>query len=208
MLLLAIDPGPLYTAYVVYNTATRRPVCGDKVLNSEMWKVFEDFWSGPEAKREVAIEMIASYGMAVGAETFETCIWIGRFMQHWWSAGIPIKLVYRREVKMHLCGSSAAKDPNVRAAIIDLYGGSDKVAKGTKKAPGPLYGFAADMFAALGVALATRHGGCGTVIDMGQPKLFEVETAPPKKKPEKQEVKEVSTLQSTMKEAAAKLRKG
>jgi len=95
----------------------------------------------------LAIEMIASYGMAVGREVFETCVWIGRFQQVWRSPE-SVRLVYRRDVKLHLCGNPRAKDPNIRQALIDLLGPA-----GTKKQPGPTYGVKSHAWAALGVAV-------------------------------------------------------
>ena len=55
-------------------------------------------------------------------------------------------------MKLTLCGDARAKDPNIRAALIDRWGGSKAAAVGTKKSPGPLYGFKSDMWAALAVA--------------------------------------------------------
>ncbi len=101
----------------------------------------------------LAIEMIASYGMPVGKEIFETCVWIGRFVQAW---GGPFTQVYRRDVKLHLCGQPRAKDANIRAALIDKFGPGKGKAIGTKKSPGPLYGMTADCWAALGVAVTYR----------------------------------------------------
>lgn len=95
----------------------------------------------------LAIEMIASYGMAVGHEVFETCVWIGRFVQTWHQPG-AVRLVYRREVKLHLCGNAKAKDANIRQALLDLIG-----PQGTKNSPGPTYGVKSHAWAALGVAV-------------------------------------------------------
>lgn len=95
----------------------------------------------------LAIEMIASYGMAVGREVFETCVWVGRFQQAW-SDPNAVQLVYRRDVKLHLCSNAKAKDPNIRQALIDLLGKPV-----TKKAPGATYGVASHAWAALGVAV-------------------------------------------------------
>jgi hypothetical protein len=92
-----------------------------------------------------ACEMIASYGMAVGKEVFETCVWIGRFVE---IAYEPVQLVYRRDVKLHLCHSPRAKDANVRQALIDRLG-----PQGTKKNPGPTYGMKSHLWAALAVAV-------------------------------------------------------
>jgi hypothetical protein len=93
----------------------------------------------------IAIEMIASYGMAVGADVFQTCVEIGRFVE---VAEGNVSLVFRRDVKMHLCGSARAKDANIRQAMLDRLG-----PVGTKKAPGPLYGVKSHIWAALAVAI-------------------------------------------------------
>lgn len=93
----------------------------------------------------IACEMIASYGMPVGRETFETCLWIGRF----WEAASPITfhLVYRKDVKLHLCGNPRAKDGNIRQALLDKWG-----PKGVKAAPGPTYGISKHLWSALAIA--------------------------------------------------------
>ena len=91
--------------------------------------------------------MVASYGMAVGKEVFETVRWVGRFQQAWRDPD-AVRLVYRKDVKLHLCGSPRAKDTNIRQALIDLLG-----PRGTKKNPGPTYGVSSHAWAALGVAV-------------------------------------------------------
>lgn len=92
----------------------------------------------------LVIEQIASYGMAVGEEVFETVFWSGRFAQAWQGQFHRIK---RHEIKMHLCKDSRAKDTNIRQALIDRYG-----KQGTKKNKGPTYGISGDCWSALAVA--------------------------------------------------------
>lgn len=153
--LLAIDPGNIESAYVLYDTHEERPLAFAKWPNHDILSGI----AGTEAD-ELAVEMIASYGMAVGAEVFETCVAIGRFLERWNARGLlwvgRYRLVYRREVKLHLCQSPRAKDANVRQALIDRYGGKDK-AVGKKASPGPLYGLSGDCWAALGVAVTAAE---------------------------------------------------
>ena len=103
----------------------------------------------------MAVEMIASYGMAVGREVFETCVWIGRFLQSWRDPD-AVLLVYRKDVKIHLCGTTKAKDANIRQALLDSYpatGGGATPQVGTKSYPGPLYGVSSHVWPALAVAV-------------------------------------------------------
>ena len=147
MKMLAIDPGNEQSAYVVYDTETKLPVQFG-ILDNETLKA-----GLPRLTATVdmfAVEMIASYGMAVGKTVFDTCVWIGRFIER---SQIGCTLIYRKEVCLHLCNSPRANDSNIRASIIDLYGGSKQKAVGTKNNPGPLYGFRKDIWAAMGVAL-------------------------------------------------------
>ena len=98
----------------------------------------------------VVIEKVEGFGMAVGAEVFETVFWSGRFAEA--AHPLPVHRIGRKAVKLHLCGTHRAKDSNVRQALIDRYGGKD-TAIGRKASPGPLYGVSGDVWAALAVAV-------------------------------------------------------
>ena len=106
MNILGIDPGNRESAYVVID-GDCRPLTIGKVTNDEL---LDELVGMTYTVDLVAIEMIASYGMAVGAEVFETCVWIGQYKQRCLDAGAPVQLVYRRDVKLNLCGSARAKD--------------------------------------------------------------------------------------------------
>jgi hypothetical protein len=146
MVILAIDPGPEESACLAYDG--KRPVThiigpNEAILEHIAGRRFYAF--GP-----LVIEGIACYGMPVGAETFTTCIWIGRFIQAW---GREWELVYRQDVKLHLCKSARAKDGMVRQALIDKFGPSKAKAIGLKATPGPLYGISKHCWSALAVAV-------------------------------------------------------
>jgi hypothetical protein len=96
-----------------------------------------------EAK--LVIEMISSYGMPVGKEVFDTCVWIGRFMQ---ASTCPVELIYRNDVKLHFCNSPKAKESNINQALKDRFGD-----KGTVKNKGYFYGFKADVWQAMALAV-------------------------------------------------------
>ena len=150
--ILAIDPGPAQSGWCIYD-GSRMVQCG--VADNATMLVIVKTASVNYRVDRLAIEMIASYGMAVGREVFETCVWIGRFQQAW---GNPdaVELVYRKDVKMHLCGTPRAKDANIRQALLDMFppsGGGAVPQVGTKKEPGPLYGISSHAWPALGVAI-------------------------------------------------------
>lgn len=149
MKLLAIDPGDVLSAYVLIETETLEILNKGKVLNSYLVNAM--FLNEFEYDM-LAIEMVASYGMAVGKTVFETCVWIGRFIQAVKPCGHTF--VYRKDEKINLCGSMKAKDTNIRQALIDRFAKHDfKSGKGVKANPDYFYGFSADMWSAMAVAV-------------------------------------------------------
>ncbi len=150
--LIAIDPGTERSAWAhLYGDTIEDKRIADNVALLQ-WLRTASSWS----HCRWAIEMVASYGMPVGKEVFETVLWIGRFHEAITSRSGIVQFVYRKDVKLHLCGSVRAKDGNVRQALLDRYG-----APGTKKKPGPTYGIKADMWSALAVATYAKdclHG--------------------------------------------------
>ncbi len=140
--IFAIDPGTVQSGWCIY---TGGRVTGSGVYDNAAILALIAEPNLPAYT--LAIEMVASYGMAVGREVFETVRWIGRFQQAW-SEPEAVRLVYRREVKLYLCGNARAKDTNIRAALIDKLG-----PVGTKKEPGLLYGVKSHAWAAVAVAV-------------------------------------------------------
>lgn len=150
MKIIGLDPGTTQSAWCMLRDG-KLHLFGkwpNDVLLAQL-RQGTDEWAGDAI---LAIEGIASYGMAVGKEIFTTCIWIGRFMEAWENRGGHVRLVYRRDVKLFHCQTVKASDSNIRAAILDRFGGRE-IAVGTKKQPGPLYGIKQDVWSALAIAL-------------------------------------------------------
>ena len=170
--ILAIDPGTLESGYVIFEDG--------KIIDKgiEVNELLRDTIKIRDYDTLV-IEMVASYGMPVGKEVFETCLWIGRFIE---CTKRKVKLIERRDVKLHLCKNATAKDSNIRQAVIDKYGGDSKALAGKKCSckngetktkipkpclkcnatgwiiqPGPLYYVSSHEWAALGLALTASN---------------------------------------------------
>jgi hypothetical protein len=150
--ILAIDPGPDRSALVCMEAQPVALLYADNAtVRNRLVEQSRDL-TGTSAL--LAVEMIASYGMPVGREVFETCVWIGRFAEAW---GPRWLRVYRRDVKLELCGNARAKDPHVRQSLIDLYGPGREKAIGTKAKPGPLYGVTGDLWSAVAVGVTAQR---------------------------------------------------
>lgn len=140
---LAIDPGSSQSAWLRFDGT--RPEGFGIAANNVLVRALRT-GGLPDV---VVIEKIESYGMAVGAEVFDTVLWAGRFAEA--AHRVPVVLLPRRVVKLALCGDSRAKDTNIRQALIDRFGGSAAV--GRKASPGPLYGISRDVWSALAIAV-------------------------------------------------------
>ena len=144
MTVFAIDPGTHESGFCLFADGV---VLSSGVMpNDDLLKIVAD-----DRSDVLAIEKIVSYGSSVGQETFDTCVWIGRFLQAW---GNPedVMLIPRRKVKAHVCGPGKWGDPDVRKCLIAKLG-----AQGTKAAKGPTYGLKSHAWAACAVAVTAQH---------------------------------------------------
>ena len=153
MKVLSIDPGNRNSAWCMIDGETLKPLSFGKEENQVVLTAVQHL-----SYDRIVIERVASYGMAVGRDVFETCEWVGRFTQ---AARVPPDYVYRQEEKLHICGDSRAKDTNIRRALIDRFAQHDlKNGKGTKKNPDWFYGFSADVWQAYAVAVTYVETRC------------------------------------------------
>lgn len=183
--IFAIDPGPEKSAAIKLQPGDDEPkVEAVGIIRNEV--MLEELGIA-RTSYVLAIEQIEHYGkgMPAGKSIFDTCQWTGRFLQRWEDTdhNPHALMVPRRDVKIMLCNSSQAKDPNVRQALIDLFGGEQRAigggkctvcngkgwkgrgrppcdeccATGYEDPPGPLYRLATHLWAALGVGVVAAR---------------------------------------------------
>lgn len=168
--ILAIDPGPEKSGWVALGHGVMGDVCENDALRS-MLRGAGDC--------TLAVEMMHPRGQLLSKDGMRTLVELGRMLEAWGRDWIDVT---REEAKMHLCRDRRAKDPNIRQALIDLWGG-DRKAIGGKKCPackgkgwrgrgrptcaecggsgwelppGPLYHVASHQWAALAVAVTAK----------------------------------------------------
>ena len=173
--IMAIDPGTTESAYVLYDLDKSEIVrnvdmCDGlgKIDNQELLELIK-YLLHNQIISNLFIEMIASYGATVGATTFETVLWIGRFLEAFGVKDMFQHLVYRKQrnkitgcdsVCMSLCKENTrVNDAQIKQRLKDIFpntGGGSTPAVGTKKQPGPLYGGVKDIWSALAVAVTVQ----------------------------------------------------
>lgn len=142
--ILCLDPGTFRTAWLLYDTEEER-ICNFGLQDN--YQVIDTIRFIKYEK--LVVEMISSYGMRVGNSVFETCVWIGRFIQTSVQRDLPWETISRISVKTQVCGTPRSNDAGVRAKLIEKFG-----PPGIKKNPGGTYGISKDIWSALAVAVA------------------------------------------------------
>lgn len=167
-LFLSVDPGTTHSAYTVM-TEDYRIISAAKVENEELRALILR-----GGVHELVIECMEprflggekTHGQMIGAETYETCIWIGRYLEAAQAMGMPVHRVYRSEERSRLIptkknrlpplppGTGKGADAQIRAALIQRFAKHDKKnGKGTAKRKDTFYGFRADMWNACAVGV-------------------------------------------------------
>lgn len=170
MISLAIDPGDVVSGWVLYDSSAPRLVAAAEGVvidgvrkagvehNDRLLKMVRDpsqRW--PIAIHALVLETFRPRGQPMYSQLIETARYTGRLQEAWWGATRRAAVLITREgVKTELLGAPKGSDANVRAALVDLFGGKD-AAIGSAKRRGPLYGLAGDSWQAL--ALAIAHAG-------------------------------------------------
>ena len=143
MNLLALDVGTVESGYCIVECDTYKPIQFGKISNTELLEIVRN------ADYQVcAYEQFKSYGMAIGDSTINSIQWNGRFIQLIDDRGIEYHPIMRVEEKVAICGTTKAKDSNIRQALIDRFG-----EVGTKKNQGFFYGFKKDVWSAFAIAV-------------------------------------------------------
>lgn len=121
--ILALDTGSYESAFVLYNKETKQLADRHWLPNTELIERLKKYYSNNDIEL-VLIEMSASYGMPIGMEVLMNCFVIGMFAQLAKQYNIPVKLIFRKTVKLELCGAlRKVNDSAVNITIRDMYWG-------------------------------------------------------------------------------------
>jgi len=150
VILVAIDPGPVTSGLVFYDTV------GKRVLSAHAELPWVDVRTTLAFHKNEHLGVVCERTQAgpPSTDVVRTTEVVGRVMEACDNLKLPLELLYRREVLAGLGVSARGpKDALVRSALIDLHGTSRALAVGTRRAPGPLYGVTSHAWAALALAV-------------------------------------------------------
>jgi len=164
MIILGIDPGPVTSGIVIYDSEARKVVYSNKAATEREITYIYDPYDDIESMirlDHIIIERPAAMGpMGAGkvGHMLDTA-WAAGRIEAWsqsFDNGADVHTLTRREVIRHLgvMSGKGSADARVRAACIADHGGSKRVAVGLKASPGPLYGVSSHSWQALGLVLA------------------------------------------------------
>jgi hypothetical protein len=140
---IGVDPGTAHGAYAVWDTTSRKIIDFGDIVNDDLLE-----WLRTQTHTDIiCCETIQSYGQNVGAETFETCFFIGRVQEICWQRKQTFVPVKRKEAILTHCCSQKATDAQIRKAMLEYAGET-----GNKKNPGPTYGVSGHVWSALAIA--------------------------------------------------------
>ena len=154
--IIAIDPGPEQSAYVICSidqgdfVARRISINEHNIFpNSDILTVIFNY---DNASAMIIEHIEYSYGnIGIGKSVTETVFWTGRFCQAF--PGMFYR-VSRKTITGHICGNPRAGDGAVIQALVDRFTPHEKnKGKGTKKEPGYFFGFHGDIWQAMAVAV-------------------------------------------------------
>lgn len=121
--IIGIDPGSEETAFALmdgkYTVLEAAKVPNDEFLDCVLPGMLD-------GGKELAVESIQSYGMAVGKSVFETCYVIGQIQRIAKLNGTACYLYPRPEYARALVGGMKVKDSMVRQALMTRFGGDKK----------------------------------------------------------------------------------
>lgn len=170
MLLLAVDPGTTESAYVGmksdYEIITKAKVPNEKLLELITLGCYDALVIECMEARTLNVGRADAPPQKIGNETYETCYWIGRYMEAAYRRGMDVHRVTRGEEKSALIPTKKNKlpplpppvpksvDAKIRAGLIRRFAKHDMInGKGKANNRDTFYGFKADMWAACAVGV-------------------------------------------------------
>ena len=133
---LAIDPGSEHSGWVYFETmktalgGLQLLKTGNETPNLELVRSFREQFN-PQQTRLI-IETPRPRGILTSADEMETLVWIGQFIREWSRCGGRWTFMFRTDVTVHLTGLANTKDPNVKLALLDRFGGEKRAVGGKK----------------------------------------------------------------------------
>lgn len=134
MYILAIDTGSHDSAYVLYNEDTQQLADKNKLPNLQCIQKFKKYLDKGQISK-VLIEQTSSNGIPVGMEVFMNCEIIGFFVGFLKQYPVSVELIFRKTVKMALCGAiRKVTDASVNLMVREEFGEDN-----TQKRPNLFY---------------------------------------------------------------------